>query len=184
VHRIFLALAVTVGTLMVTTLFLGFLVPSGQGGGWHDLHFLMGLLTVMLALLAHSIVFTYFLGTGKWVKEVVRVYGLPDWVWSQAVKNKRRTFPFVFWSMMLVGATAWLGAATDTRRELNSTYAAWHLGIASAALAFNLGAFAVEYVSIVAQARLLLEVKDQADRLREEQAARLKAEEIHPRTAN
>lgn len=174
-HRIFLALAVTVGTLMVTTLFLGFLVPSGQGGGWHDLHFLMGLLTVLMGLLIHSIVFTYFLGTGKWVKEVVRVYQLPEWVWSQALKNKRRAFPFEFWSMMLIGATAWLGAATDTRRSMNSTYATWHLAVASAALAFNLGAFAVEYFSIVAQARLLLEVKDQADRLREAQAERLKS---------
>jgi len=34
-------------------------------------------------------------------------------------------------------------------------------------LAFNFGAFAVEYAVIVAQARLLIEVKDQADRLRE-----------------
>ena len=173
-HRIFLALAVTVGTLLVATLLLGFLVPSGQGGGWHDLHFMMGLVTVLLALLAHSIAFTYFLGTGRWVKEVVRVYGLPDWVWSQAMKNKRRAFPFVFWSMMLVGATAWLGAAADTRRFLNSTYSAWHLGVAAASLAFNLVAFAVEYFSIVAQARLLLEVKDQADRLREAQAAQRK----------
>src|SRR4029079_13533056 len=119
VHRIFLALAVTVGTLMVTTLFLGFLVPSGQGGSWHDLHFLMGLLTVLMALLVHSIVFTYFLGTGKWVKEVVRVYKLPEWVWCQPVKNKRRAFPFECWSMVLLGATAWLGGAADTRRALN-----------------------------------------------------------------
>ena len=66
-HRIFLGLAVTVGTLMVVTLFLGFLVPSETGGMWHDLHFLMGLLTVLMGLLIHSIVFTYFLGTGKWV---------------------------------------------------------------------------------------------------------------------
>lgn len=174
-HRIFLALAVTVGTLLVVTLFLGFLVPSGQGGMLHDLHFMMGLITVLLTLLIHSIVFTYFLGTGKWVKEVVRVYQLPPWVWSQAVKNKRRVFPFEFGCMMLIGATAWLGGAADTRRLMNSTYAQWHLAFASTALAFNLGAFVVEYFSIVAQARLLLEVKDQADRLREAQQAELKA---------
>jgi hypothetical protein len=174
-HRIFLALAVTVGTLLVATLFLGFLVPSGQGGMLHDLHFLMGLITVLMTLLVHSIVFTYFLGTGKWVKEVVRVYQLPAWVESQAMKNKRRLFPFEFACMMLIGATAWLGAAADTRRDLNATYAQWHLGVAAATLAFNLGAFAVEYASIVAQARLLLEVKDQADRLREARASELKA---------
>ena len=171
-HRIFLALAVTVGTLMVLTLFLGFLVPSGQGGGWHDLHFLMGLITVLLTLLIHSIVFTYFLGTGKWVNEVVRVYQLPQWISSQALKNKRRVFPFEFASMMLIGVTAWLGAAADTRKAMNSTYSQWHLGISSMTLAFNLGAFVVEYFSIVAQARLLLEVKDQADRLRDAQQSK------------
>ncbi|MDB5353484.1 MAG: hypothetical protein JWN86_4731 [Planctomycetota bacterium] len=170
-HRIFLGLAVTVGSLLVVTLFSGFLVPSGQGGALHDLHFLLGLLTVMATLLIHSIAFTYFLGTGKWVKEVVRVYQLPPWVWSQAVKNKRRAFPFELASMLLIGATSWLGAAADTRRALNATYSYWHLMVASATLAFNLGAFVVEYVSILAQARLLLEVKDQADRLREARAS-------------
>jgi hypothetical protein len=34
-------------------------------------------------------------------------------------------------------------------------------------VAFNFGAFVAEYAVIVAQARLLLEVKAQADRLRE-----------------
>jgi hypothetical protein len=33
-------------------------------------------------------------------------------------------------------------------------------------LAFNVGAFVVEYAVIVAQVRLLAEVKDQADRMR------------------
>ena len=39
--------------------------------------------------------------------------------------------------------------------------------MAALTIAFNFGAFAVEYAVIVAQARLLLEVKAQADRLRE-----------------
>jgi hypothetical protein len=43
----------------------------------------------------------------------------------------------------------------------------WHLGAASVAVAFNLGAFAAEYAVIVAQVRLMMEVKSQADRLRE-----------------
>lgn len=169
-HRIFLGLAVTVGSLLVVSFVTGFFVPSGLGGSMHDLHFLLSLLTVMGTLLVHSIVFTYFLGTGKWVKEVVRVYELPEWVWAQAVKNKRRAFPFELLSMLLIGAAAWLGAAADTREAMNATWAAWHLGISAAAIAFNLGSFVVEYASIVAQARLLLEVKDQADRLREARA--------------
>ncbi len=167
-HRIFLGLAVTSGSLLVASFVLGLGAaggPRGAGHVWHDLHFLLGLLTVLMNLLVHSIVFTYFLGTGKWVKEVVRVYRLPDWIEAQAVKNKRKAFPFELWSMTLVGVTAWLGAGSDAR----GWPSAWHLGAAALTLAFNLGAFAAEYAAIVAQARLLLEVKDEADRLREAQ---------------
>jgi hypothetical protein len=66
------------------------------------------------------------------------------------------------WGMIFMGASAWMGAGAHARGWPPE----WHLGLAAFALAFNLGAFAVEYVAIVAQARLLLEVKDQADHLR------------------
>jgi hypothetical protein len=69
------------------------------------------------------------------------------------------------WSMTVIAAAAWLGAAVDTR---GSAYALWHLGVAAFALAFNLGAFVVEYVVIVGHVRLLTELKDRADRLRAE----------------
>ena len=165
-HRIFLALAVTNGSLLLTSTALGFLAaaePNAPRATWHNLHFLIGLLTAMTTLLVHGIAFTYFLGTGRWVKEVVAVYGMPEWVTAQAMRNKRRAFPFEFGSMALIGAAAWTGAGTDAQ----GWPSAWHLGASAAALAFNLGAFALEYAAIVAQARLLLEVKDRADRQRE-----------------
>lgn len=164
-HRIFLGLAVTDGTLLVAAFVLGFVASGevrGPGEVWHGLHFLLGLLATLTTLLVHSIVFTYFLGTGKWVEEVARVYRLPVWVAAHARKNKRQAFPFEIGSMAFIGATTWLGAGTDAKQWPSS----WHLGLAAFALAFNLGAFVAEYVAIVAQARLLLVVKDQADRLR------------------
>ncbi|MBX6315978.1 MAG: hypothetical protein IRY99_24155 [Isosphaeraceae bacterium] len=170
-NRIFLGLAVADGSLLLASLVLGLIAagePRGPGETWHGVHLLVGLLTTMTTLLVHSIVFTYLLGTGRWVKEVVHVYKLPNWVYAQAVKNKRKAFPFEFWGMALVGLTAWLGAAADTRKGFDP---AWHLGLAALTLAFNLGAFVAEYATIKAQARLLLEVKDQADRLREAQLA-------------
>lgn len=169
-HRIFLGLAITCGTLMAVAFALG-LGAVGEAGSihhdWHDLHWIFGLLAVLMGLLVHSIVFTYFLGTGKWVKEVVRVYGLPDWVHAQAIKNKRKAFPFELASMFLLLGTATLGAGTDTR----GWPGLWHLAAAALTLAFNLGAFTAEYAAILAQARLLVEVKDEADRLREAQLA-------------
>src|SRR3954465_11666922 len=164
--RNFLVLAVTDGSLLVTTFVLG-LFASGEPRGPHavlrGVHVLVALLATMATLAVHSIAYTYFLATGKWAAEVVRVYQLPEWVNAQAKKNKRKAFRFEFWSMTLIAITAWLGAASDTQR----LGPLWHLGVSAATLAFNLGAFAVEYAVIVAQSRLLLEVKAQADRLRE-----------------
>ena len=126
---------------------------------------LFSLATVVALLGIHSIVYTYFVATGKWAKEVVQVYQLPDWISTQATKNKRRAFRFIMGSMTAIAVAAWLGAAADTR---GSAYAIWHLGSAALALAYNLGSFVVEYAVIVAHVRLLTELKDRADRLREE----------------
>jgi hypothetical protein len=165
VLRYFLVLAVTAGSLLAASFVLGLMAtaePRGPHDVWHGIHILFALLTTMTALAVHSIVYTYFLATGKWAKEVVRVYQLPEWINTQAKKNKRKAFRFVMWSTTWIAVTAWLGAASDTQ----GTNPLWHLGIAAVMLAFNLGAFAVEYAVIVAQVRLLAEVKDQADRLR------------------
>ncbi len=174
--RYFLVLAVTDGSLLVASFVLGLMAsaePRGPGAVWHGVHVLFALATTMATLAVHSIAYTYFLATGKWAKEVVRVYRLPEWINTQAKKNKRKAFRFEFWSMVLIAVTAWLGAAADT----SGTSPLWHLAIASVTLAFNLGTFVVEYAVIVAQVRLLLEVKAQADRLR---AASLEAGTTSP----
>lgn len=168
-HRIFLGLAITDGTLLAVTFGLGFAATGGVRGpgSWYGVHFLLGLLSTMITLLVHSIVYTYFLGTARWVKEVADVYKLPAWLHAQALKNKRRAFPFVLCGMLGLGAASWVGAGAD-----RFGWPLWaHTALSAAALAFNLAAFGFEYVVVVAQARLLLEVKAQADRLREAQIA-------------
>lgn len=166
--RYFLVLAVTGASLLSADFVIGLIAASevrAPGAIWHGIHFLFSLLTVLTLLGIHSIVYTYFMATNKWAKEVVRVYQLPDWFNTEAKKNKTRAVRFVMGSMTMIALTAWLGAAADTR---GSAYSIWHLGVAAAAFAYNLGAFVVEYGLIVAHARLLMELKDQADRLRAE----------------
>jgi hypothetical protein len=164
--RYFLVLAVTDGSLLAASFVLG-LLASGEPRGPHavlrGVHVLFAILTTMATLAVHSIVYTYFLATGKWAQEVVRVYGLPEWVNHQAKKHKRKAFRFEFWAMTTVAVAAWLGAGADAQ-GLNPL---WHLGASVVAVGFNLGAFGAEYAVIVAHARLLTEVKAQADRLRE-----------------
>jgi hypothetical protein len=165
--RYFLILAVTGGSLLLADFVLG-LFATGEAHRphaiWHGVHLLFSLLTVVVLLGIHSIVYTYFMATSKWAREVVKVYQLPEWFVAQATRNKRRAFRFIMGCMTAIAITAWLGAAADTRGE---GYALWHLGAAALTIAFNLGAFFVAYEGIVSHARLLLELKSQADELRE-----------------
>ena len=118
--RYFLVLAVTDGSLLVASFVLGLLAsgePRGPHAIWHGVHLLFALLTTMATLAVHSIVYTYFLATGKWAKEVVRVYQLPDWINDQAKKNKRKAFRFVIWSMTLIAVDGLARARRPTRRR-------------------------------------------------------------------
>src|SRR5690348_17083993 len=56
------------------------------------IHFYLGLLAVLLTLAVHCLIFIYFLGTGRWVKEVALAYHLPDEPLPRLTRNlKRRT---------------------------------------------------------------------------------------------
>ena len=155
----------TDGSLLAAAFVAG-LLATNQTPGPHahlrGVHVLVALTATMCTLAVHSIAYTYFLATGKWAAEVVRVYGLPTWINDQAKRNKRKAFRFEFWGMSTIAIAAWLGAGADAQ-GLNPL---WHLAGAAGASAFNLVAFGVVYAVILQQARLLLEVKDQADRLR------------------
>src|SRR5262245_33333993 len=69
-------------------------------------HLVSGLSAAMLTLLLHSLVFTYFIGTGRWVQEVVKAYDLPQSLWARSRALKMRALPFVLGSIGLVIATS------------------------------------------------------------------------------
>ena len=78
------------------------------------LHFLAGLFTAVGTLLTHCLIFTYFLGTGRWVKEVTLAYDLPDAPWHKRNRElKRLVFPAALAAMLVTIATAAGGAGTD-----------------------------------------------------------------------
>jgi hypothetical protein len=166
--RYFLVLAVTGGSFLIADVVLGVLA-AGEAPGPHAvgraLHLLFSLATVVILLGIHSIVYTYFVATAKWAKEVVRVYQLPEELNDRAKRNKRRAFRFIMGSMTTIAVAAWLGAAADTR---GSAYSVWHLSAVVLALAVNFDSFVVEYGVIVAHVRLLMELKNRADRMRAE----------------
>src|SRR5947209_18999064 len=57
------------------------------------LHFLTGLFSVLCTLAVHCLIFIYFLGTGRWVKEVALAYRLPDEPFPKLTRElKRQSF--------------------------------------------------------------------------------------------
>src|SRR6516165_10165356 len=109
--RIFLTLA-SVNALGLVVSFLVGVVSMFQEGVSNandptfQVHFWLGLATALWTLLVHCIIFTYFLGTGRWVKEVGLAYSLPDAPLPKLTRElKRSTFPPALFAMLITIAT-------------------------------------------------------------------------------
>ncbi len=95
-------------------------------------HMLFGILATLVAVLVQSIGVTYFIGTGRWGKEVCETYKLPDELTHRATQLKRKAFPWALSGMGIVLLIACFGAAADPG-TLRSTTANWvepHLWVA------------------------------------------------------
>jgi hypothetical protein len=132
---------------------------------WWELHFYLGLGSTLLTLGVHCLVFVYFLGTGRWVKEVALAYGIPDDPLPKLTRQlKRWTYPVALAAMLLPIAAALAGAKVQGRE--------WHwsihftLGLAT--LLVNAWAFVVEYRNVKINAEVLDRVLAEVDRIRAE----------------
>lgn len=129
------------------------------------LHFLVGLFTAVGTLLTHCLIFTYFLGTGRWVKEVTLAYDLPDVPWHKRTRDlKRLTFPPALAAMLVTIATAAGGAGA----QMQSWPWQVHFSLALAALVINLWAFRLEWRNVTENAGILEAVLREVDRIRAE----------------
>jgi len=118
-----------------------------------------------MTLFVHCLVLTYFLGTGRWVKEVCLAYGLPDENWPRQTRDiKRRNTPRVIFAMLLTIAAAAAGTAGQQR-----LWPGWvHLLLVLATLFFNFHVFLVEYGNMRLNAQILDGVVTAAERIRTE----------------
>ncbi|MFM1802826.1 MAG: hypothetical protein RJA81_2178 [Planctomycetota bacterium] len=171
-NRIFLSLAATNFSLLIASYVLG-IISVSQWPGRHDqalgVHFLIALATVMFSLLVHSIVYTYFLGTNRWVREVVEIYKMPGDVLARSKSLKRKAFKWEFRAMTVVAIAAWLGAWVHREYPVHvQQQSLYHHLAAVVVILISLTAFSIEYKLIELQGKLLNEVKDLADRMRQE----------------
>ncbi len=172
--RIFVGLASLNTLALVVTFAVGFMTegrahvtsetPLNAAQRLFTLHLLGGLFSALITLLVHSLILTYFIGTGRWVQEVVKAYRLPSEFWQRSRGLKMQALPYVLTSILLVIATAVLGAATD-RGMLDHTI---HLMMAVAVIAFNLWSYFWEYLAVEANGRLIAEIMSEVTRMRRE----------------
>ena len=131
----------------------------------YPLHLYLGLFGVLFNLGLHCLVFIYFLGTGRWVKEVALAYRLPDEPLPKLTRElKRKTFPPALFAMLIAIATTSAGAGVATK--------AWpwpvHAALAVLTLAINVWAFFVEYRSVAVNGGVIDDVMREVDRIRAE----------------
>jgi hypothetical protein len=166
--RIFVTLAAADTFFLLASYFLG--VASKLCDGVHNpsdqtfwFHFLFGLSTAVLTLLVHCLIFTYFLGTGRWVKEVKLAYDMADDPLPKRTRElKRQVFPPALYAMLTAIATGAAGAAA----QVGASPWQLHALLATLTLAVNFWAFRVEYRCLQMNAVVLHEVMREVDRLR------------------
>jgi hypothetical protein len=163
----FRTLAIFLTSAILLTIVLGFwsfFTPGPRAE--KDLfivHFLAGLLTSLGILLVHCLVFIYFLGTGRWVKEVTLAYQMPDEPWHKQTRElKRATFPPALFSMLIGIAAAAAGAGAQLQ--------AWpwyvHMTLGLLTLVINLWAFRIEIRNVTINAGIIEGVMAEVDRIR------------------
>jgi hypothetical protein len=170
--RIFLVVVTLTGLALVAAVASG--LASLLGGGLTDpnatdvflSHILLGLLASFAVLGTHCLVITYFLGTGRLIKEACLAYGFPDDGWPRQTRDiKRGNTPFAIVAMLVTIATA---AAGQGRYMLD--WPAWlHAAGAALTLLLNAWVWRREYRNLRKNLRLLDEMFAEVDRVRAEQ---------------
>ena len=166
--RIFATLALLNLAILTTSFLLGVLSQLRDAAlhpedSTYWLHFLFGLAGTISTLMVHCLIFTYFLGTGRWVKEVAIAYKIPDEPWPKLTRTlKRRTFPPALIAMLITIATAAAGAGAQLKEW------PWqvHFTLATLALLTNIWASRIEYRDVKRNSEVLDEVMAEVERIR------------------
>jgi len=118
-ERVFSRVATFAVAILVATAVLGLWLGDLHGQTdphvlrWGTVHRLSGVLAALLVVLVNSMAVTYFIGTGRWCREVVETYGLDSEYIERSRTLKRRAFPFALLGMLAVVAIVALGGAAD-----------------------------------------------------------------------
>jgi hypothetical protein len=85
------------------------------------LHFLTGVAAGLVVVLVNSISVTYFIGTGRWCREVVAAYALSSDYIGRSNAIKRSSFPWSLGGILAILAIVILGAAADPSANIGGS---------------------------------------------------------------
>ena len=179
-NRIFGTLAATDALALTITFSLGWWSKLSGGVDSSDsriylTHFLFGLFTGVGTLLVHCLIFTYLLGTGRWVREVTIAYRLPDEpLYKRTRELKRLAFPIALAAMLLTIATSAAGGGV----QLQGWNWIIHFALGIATLVVNLVVFRWEYLYVAENGAIIEKVLVEVDRIRAEKGLPSNAEAL------
>jgi len=173
--RIFLTLSSITTLLLGISFFLGLNVDDPKlvaEASAVNRHMLFGLGGMLFATLIHAIVFTYFMGTGRWLEETSRAYQLPVDFHEENRRLKLSLLLRITACVLLLIMTGALGGAADPASHLSvaaifgGSDAMFHLAGAAGAILFNLHTSIVEFRSIERNSSIIEEVLGEVRRIR------------------
>lgn len=134
-----------------------------------SMHLLIALAASLVVLMLHSIVLTYFMGTGRWLEETTKAYVLDDRFRSGNIRLKYRVIPGMVACMTLVIVTGAVGAMNDPSVANQASWnATLHFLLATSTVGLNLVISIVEYFAIQENGRLVADVVGVVKRIRRE----------------
>lgn len=177
--RIFPTLAVVAVISMLVAFGLGWVIEDARSiepakMGQVTLHMFVGLGALVFVSLVHSIILTYFMGTGRWLEETCKAYSLGDEYFAASKRVKYRVIPmmvFGIFSLVMVGA---VGAMADPAS--GSKFTGWfgldaaktHFAIAATAITLNLLIHFMEFQAVRQNVEIINMVLADVHRIRTE----------------
>jgi len=177
VSRIFSTLAIFGAILLAAAYWFGLDVGDAskpESAVPFTKHFFTALGAVIFSTLVHSVVLTYFMGTGRWLEETCNAYKLgPDWAKANQ-KLKWRVLPWLGLCVLMLILTGAFGAAADPAS--GSKFQGWfglnaaglHQVVALLTILLNFSVNIGEFFALEANGELINRVMDEVRRMRTE----------------
>jgi len=177
--RIFLTLAVISTVILFTALVLGLNIRPAlsqnrdAAASAIDSHMGMALFALIAAAMVHSIVLTYFMGTGRWMEETSRAYHLQETWKAESKSLKYRMIAGMTFCLVLLIFTGALGMATGTRAfkgfpDYGISAGTVHFTSAALAITLNLIVNVQQYLAISRNSQLVDSIMSEVRRIRTE----------------